>query len=82
MKFIEVQSIPAANGFGRTGKAKADVEAFLETRLIAAEVDFSEEYKTPESCYSNLSSVIRRHNLPAKLHLRSGHIYIARTEKE
>lgn len=82
MKFIEVKNIPATKDFGNAGKARANVEAFLATHFAAAEVDFSEDYQTPAKCYASLKSAVKRHGLPVRVYSRSGHVYIARAEKE
>lgn len=78
MTFKQVNEVP---NFGRCAKhdLKGMLREFMESDKRIVEILFTErEYKSPAVARCCIYRAVVQHKIPVKVHMRSGHIYLAR----
>lgn len=78
MTFKQVNEVP---NFGRCAKhdLKGLLKDFMESDARIVEVLFVErEYKSPRIALGCIHRAATMHKVPVKVHMRSGHIYLAK----
>ena len=78
MTFKPVNEVP---NFGRCAKHDLNgmLKDFMESDKRIVEILFVErEYKSPAVARSCIYRAVVQHKIPVKVHIRSGHIYLAK----
>ena len=52
---------------------------FLEANIEVARVEWIGDYKSANSCFASLNSVVNKHNLPIKVTVRNHEVYMINT---
>src|SRR3972149_4255919 len=84
VKFIEVDpsEIPNFRESHRGRVSYPILKSFLETGKQLVMLDRTGMQQSLQSLTSSLGAYIRSHNLPIKMFMRAGQIYLARTETD
>lgn len=78
MTFKQVNEVP---NFGRCAKhdLKGILKDFMESDTRIVEILFvGREYKSPAVARSCIDRAVHQYKIPVKVHMRSGHIYLAK----
>lgn len=77
MKLVKVKEMPSR----RNNDVQGYLTEFMQMNVPVVRVDFaSKEYKSVHSAAGSFIKAIKRLNIPAKLMIRDGQVYLIRTD--